>query len=242
MTDPKTKKDFTAIVDFKSGRKGFFEEHELQLHLYRSMWDVNFPDKPMQRLFNFSPKDWRKAPSYNLKDQTDSVNAKKIPALLALAGIEDEKRDNTLTIVHGVLDLDHGKIADNVLSLSLSELIKSKAEKKEAPKQAAAAPEKEEKPQTAKKATKKAVETKEAQKPTNSPSMPGNAVKNEISDKLPWEDEMDMKIEETPDGVKVSATIFEPAEREPNIEADKKAIEVLEQAAKENLLNFEMEL
>ena len=153
------------------------------------------------------------------------MNAKKIPALLALAGIEDEKRDNTLTIVHGVLDLDNGKIADNVLSLSLSELIKAKAEKKEAPKQAVAAPEKEEKPKTARKATKKAAETKEAQKPTNSPSEPGNAVKNEISDKLPWEDE--------------DAEPAKTAEEKP---AGPSAEEMAQQAAKENLLNFEMEL
>lgn len=133
MTDPKTAETFRAIVDFKSGRKGFFEEHELQLHLYREMWNVNYPDAPVERLFNFSPKDWRKAPSYNLKEQTGSVNAKKLPHLLALATIEDEKRDNTLTIVRGVLDLDHGKIADNILSLSLAELIKGKSEKKEAP-------------------------------------------------------------------------------------------------------------
>ena len=141
MTDPKTGKVFTAIVDFKSGRKGFYEEHELQLHLYRSMWNVNYPDMPVSRVFNFSPKDWRLAPSYNLKDQTESANAKKLPHLLALAAIEDANRDNTLTIVRGVLDLDRGKLSDNVLTLSLAELIKKNAEKREAPKKAATAPE-----------------------------------------------------------------------------------------------------
>lgn len=128
MTDPKKGDTFRAIVDFKSGRKGFWEEHELQLHLYKDMWNVNFQDTPIERVFNFSPKDWRKdKPTYNFKEQTDSENAAKIPHLLALAAIEDEKRDNTLTVVSGVLNLDEGRIADNVQMLSLSELIKSKA-------------------------------------------------------------------------------------------------------------------
>lgn len=133
MTDPKTGKIFTAIVDFKSGRKGFYEEHELQLHLYRMMWNVNFPESQIERVFNFSPKDWRVRPTYNLKDQTDSPNAEKLPYLLALAKIEDDKRDNTFVIVHGILDLDKGKIADNLLSLSLADLIKSKFESKDTP-------------------------------------------------------------------------------------------------------------
>lgn len=126
MKDPKTFEDFRAIVDFKSGRKGFYEEHELQLALYTMMWNVNFPDVKIDRFFNFSPKDWRSKPSYNLKEQTNSKNIEKIPHLLALAAIEDEKRDNTITVVKGVLDLDNGKLEDNILELSLSELIKSK--------------------------------------------------------------------------------------------------------------------
>lgn len=166
MMDPKTGKKFRAIVDFKSGRKDFYEEHEIQLHLYKMMWNVTFEDVLVEKVFNFSPKDWRKAPSYNLKDQTDSVNAKKIPALLDLAAIEDEKRDNTLTIVRGQLDLDNGKIADNVLTLSLSELIKKKAQEP-TPETAATAPESKESEKETETASNKTVRRTKKTDPDN---------------------------------------------------------------------------
>ena len=228
MTDPKTEKSFVAIVDFKSGRKGFYEEHELQLHLYREMWNVHYPDNPVTRVFNFSPKDWRKAPTYNLKDQTDSVNARKLPYLLALATIEDEKRDNTLTIVRGVLDLDKGKIADNILNLSLAELIKTKAAEKDAPEQAAKAPETTDEPEPPKKGRKRAVKATKEPEPINSTSEPEKSVKTEIpeklpdyaaTDKLPWENEP-----------------------EPARPAGPTPEQIAEQAAKDNLLNDEIEL
>ena len=228
MTDPKTGKSFTALVDFKSGRKGFYEEHELQLHLYKDAWNCWYESMPITRVFNFSPKDWRKAPSYNLKDQTDSVNAKKLPYLVALATIEDEKRDNTLTIVRGVLDLDKGKISDNILNLSLAELIKVKAAEKDAPEQAAKAPEKTDAPEPATKGRKRAVKATKEPEPINSPSDPGKPVKTEIDEKLPWE-------KPEPGNVVVG---FDPAEPEPA----KPAGPTPEQAAKDNLLNDEIEL
>ena len=219
MTDPKTGKHFTAIVDFKSGRKGFFEEHEIQLHLYRATWDVNYPGVQISRLFNFSPKDWRTKPSYNLKDQTDSVNAAKIPHLLALAGIEDEKRDNTLTIVRGQLDLDNGKIADNLLTLSLAELIKAKGDAKQAPKEAAKGPDAKPEAEKPARRTKKAVEATKDSGIVNTPSEPEKPVKTEIDEKLSLE-------KGTPEP--------EPAKPTPE--------ESAQQAEKENLLNFEIEL
>ena len=234
MTDPKTAKTFTAIVDFKSGRKGFFEEHELQLHLYREMWNVNFENVPIERVFNFSPKDWRGSkPTYNLKEQTDSVNAKKLPYLLALATIEDEKRDNTLTIVRGVLDLDKGKIADNVFTLSLSELIRTKADAKDAPKQAAAGPEPAKEPDEHAKATKKPVKRAKATEPVNTPSEPQKPVKTEIDEKLPWE--KDEPEPGTSAYNKASGNI-------PPGPTPEQLAEQAKQAEKENLLNFEMEL
>lgn len=239
MTDPKSGKQFTAIVDFKSGRKGFYEEHELQLHLYREMWNVNYPETPVARVFNFSPKDWRTKPTYNLKDQTDSVNARKLPYLLALASIEDEKRDNTLTIVRGVLDLDNGKIADNILTLSLADLIKTKSAEKDAPEQAANAPETTDEPEPTKKGRKRAVKATKEPEPINSPSEPEKPVKTEIDEKLPWEKDLKdgtgIEVEKTADGVKVTARYFEQ-------EPAKPAGPTPEQAAKDNLLNDEIEL
>ena len=249
MTDPKSGKTFTAIVDFKSGRKGFFEEHELQLHLYREMWNVNFPDVPVSRVFNFSPKDWRTKPTYNLKDQTDSINAKKLPYLLALATIEDENRDNTLTIVRGVLDLDNGKIADNILTLSLAELIKSKMAANE---------------ETPEKPKKRAVKRTKATEPVNTPSEPGKPVKTEIDgkltaydvcDKFCREKNCDFCLGEHGDPcikAKARAGYIEPDEKlpwenepepaKPAGPTPEQLAERAKQAEKENLLNFEMEL
>lgn len=219
MMDPKSGEKFTAIVDFKSGKKGFWEEHELQLHLYRMMWNVNYPDMPIARLFNFAPKDWRTKPTYNLKDQTDSPNAAKLPHLLALAGIEDEKRDNTLTVVRGKLDLDNGKILDNVLTLSLAELIKAKADSADAPEQAANAPEMADNPEPVKKGRKRAVKSIETDKMINVSSEPQKAVKSEIPEKLPepdlfpWEKDMKegagIKVEKKDSTVDVTARFFE---------------------------------
>ena len=146
----------------------------------------------------------------NFNGQTDSTNAAKLPYLLALATIEDEKRDNTLTIVRGVLDLDSGKISDNLLTLSLSELIKLKAETKDAPKDSANVPEKadsvpypgesvpekpknvpypgESVPEKPKNVPKRAVKARKDAEPINTTSEPLKAEKREIPEKLPWED------------------------------------------------------
>lgn len=116
----------TAIVDFKSGRNGFFEGCELQLHLYKKMFEENF-GVHIERLYNFAPKDWRKKPTYTLKDQTDSPNAAKIEPILAIARIEDGKRENIFTHVSGIVSLDStAELTENVTSLTLAQLVKLK--------------------------------------------------------------------------------------------------------------------
>ena len=214
MTDPKTGETFPAIVDFKSGRKGFYEEHEIQLHLYKDMWNVNFPALPVSRVFNFSPKDWRGVkPTYNLKEQTDSPNAAKIPALLTLAAIEDNKMDNTFTVIAGEMSLDDYNPKACITSLSLADLIKTKATKDDAPETAGFVPEQAENvpnngisvpkqaenvpndadnvpdwlatdAEKAEKAEKQAKRGRKASKPINPTPEPEKPVKTDFSQKL----------------------------------------------------------
>ena len=122
------KERIRAIVDIKSGRKGFYETHEIQLKAYQEMWNLHFPDTMVEKVFNWSPKDFRgTTPTYNFKDQTESRNAEKLPYLVALAKIEDSKRTNMVTIIGGNIDLLKG-LSGNVSELTFIDLIKKRNE------------------------------------------------------------------------------------------------------------------
>lgn len=114
-----------AIIDFKSGKKGFFESHEIQLEAYRRIWNWNYPDYPVDKIYNWSPKDWRSAPDFNLKDQSDSSNLAKLDYLIQLAKLEESKRDRRIKIIEGVIDLEKGW-EPNLREVPLFDLIKER--------------------------------------------------------------------------------------------------------------------
>ncbi len=206
LEKPGSDKRITAIVDFKSGRKGFWVEHEVQLHLYKMMWEANYEQHPIDKVFNFAPKEWRKYPTYHLKDQTASTEAKKIPYLLELAAIEDAKRDNNFTACNGFINLDDKDLTPNVISLTLSELVKTKAKKEEtAPTEEAGVNEQdltlveaskvegnnEQGGKNTQKGKLKAVSTPKTESVVNIPQKQNKAVKSENTAKL-LNNELDM--------------------------------------------------
>jgi len=113
-----------AIIDVKSGRKSFYESYELQLAAYREMWNIHYPDIPIEKIYNFSPKDFRGVtPTYNFKDQTAAKSLKKLPMLVELNRIEEERKENNILMIEGIIDLKKG-IADNIKEKTLTELVK----------------------------------------------------------------------------------------------------------------------
>ena len=123
MTGPRG--TFRAIVDFKSGRNGFYEDYELQLGLYRDMWNENFVDVPVHRIFNFAPKDWRKSPSYTLKEQTEAASLAVLPHVIEIARIKDDRREKEVTYCDGVVSLD-GELSGHIHTLALADLLATK--------------------------------------------------------------------------------------------------------------------
>jgi len=101
----KRERQVLATVDFKSGRKGFHDNYEIQLESYRKLIHENFPDLFVEKIYNWSPKEWRTTPSYNLKDQSNSVDAQKFEMLVELAKIELLKVPSAYTHAEGTLVL-----------------------------------------------------------------------------------------------------------------------------------------
>lgn len=60
-----------ALIDFKSGKKGFFDSHQLQLSAYKKMWNEHFGQIfNVTHIFNLAPSNWRKEPKYKFENQT----------------------------------------------------------------------------------------------------------------------------------------------------------------------------
>lgn len=87
--ESKSVKSITAIVDFKSGKSGFFEDHEEQLHMYKLAVEQSL-DLKIDKVFNVAPSDWRTQPTFKIKDQTDSTTAQKIGYHLKLFYLDYE--------------------------------------------------------------------------------------------------------------------------------------------------------
>lgn len=122
--ETKRETEVFAILDFKSGRKNFYESHEIQLEAYKCTVRENFPalDTDKMKLFNYSPNEWRTAPGYKIKDQTDSPNRRKLQHLVNIAAIEMGKRERSVLKIEGTLNLDN-PVEECFREVTIDELI-----------------------------------------------------------------------------------------------------------------------
>lgn len=85
--ESKRRKRITAIINFKSGRHGFYRSNGIQIECERQLWEENFPELPLEAAFNWSPKEWDINPGYNLKDWTGEIEPEEVDSVLKLAEI-----------------------------------------------------------------------------------------------------------------------------------------------------------
>ena len=83
-----------AVVDYKSGRSGFFDDYEIQLDFYRNLVNENYPDIKVDRLYDLSPKKpdpgHKSPPGYNFSDQTNTLAQGESKYLLEIIKIYDK--------------------------------------------------------------------------------------------------------------------------------------------------------
>jgi hypothetical protein len=77
----------TAIINFKSGRKGFYRSNGIQIECERQLWEENFPDLPIDMAMNWAPNDWTVNPGYHIKDWTGDICQNEIDAVLMLSNV-----------------------------------------------------------------------------------------------------------------------------------------------------------
>lgn len=90
-----------CIVDFKSGKKGFYASYILQLHLYRVMLKETF-GVDVDGVYNFAPKAWKKEPSYTFIQQDTKDVAKYLECAMEQGMLHFLDRPKTFRAFSGV--------------------------------------------------------------------------------------------------------------------------------------------
>jgi hypothetical protein len=111
-TPGKRKIPVLALINYKSGKSGFFDTHRFQLESEKNMFLECFPDfaKYKIRTYNLAGKKFRslkwdgRSRPYAFSDQTDKINVDRYNAYLSLAKItRDERLGKPIRIIKGEL-------------------------------------------------------------------------------------------------------------------------------------------
>lgn len=110
-----------CIIDMKSGRKGFHPNHAAQLHMYKPMWEENFPHFTIDAIYNWAPTAWESEPDYDLQDQTNSREATIWPLYLEIYKRKFDTSHRKYAWISGELEL--GKDNENLVFETFRERI-----------------------------------------------------------------------------------------------------------------------
>lgn len=115
-----------AVVNFKSGRHGFYHENGLQIMAEKRLFEENFPDLSIEGAFNWSPKDWRGGvPTYNLKDWTGEISEEEVDLMLNIASIRfgEKALDKKITSITG-MSIEGRGLSENMVTETVEEFCK----------------------------------------------------------------------------------------------------------------------
>jgi hypothetical protein len=75
-TPVEQRKRHKAIINIKSGKKGFYETHLQQLALEREAYNDTYGSitGKIEAAYNVAPNDWKTTPTYKLKDWTEQLD------------------------------------------------------------------------------------------------------------------------------------------------------------------------
>jgi len=111
-----------AIINFKSGRHGFYPNNGIQAIAEKLLWEENFPDLKLDCAFNWAPKEWIMFPDFSLKDWTGEVEVAEVEAIMQLAKLRfAEKAMNKKYIsLFGFAIMGKG-VENNISSIGVEE-------------------------------------------------------------------------------------------------------------------------
>jgi len=117
-------REVVAIADIKSTRKGTaHDDYRFQLAGYKKLWDYSFPDTPIEKMYNWSPNEWRKSPTYTLSDKTDDVDDEVFDGAVKLGKRILMKKDPEYQTIEGFVD-EMTDLQSCIKQVSLMEHIK----------------------------------------------------------------------------------------------------------------------
>lgn len=116
-----------CLINMKSGRHGFYRVNAIQLEAEKALFEENFPEIKIKKIFNWSPKEWTSAPGYNLKDQSGQISQKELSAVMDLADERFGKNNvnKEKLFLHGE-HLYGNSLSGNLFRKTIAQIIKDK--------------------------------------------------------------------------------------------------------------------